>query len=64
MYYGFEPSNDGKERHAELLREAEQMRLARQVKADRPQRKDRTRALRTWLGNQLIGWGRLLTGTA
>ncbi len=64
MYYGFETGHDGKERHAELLREAEQMRLIRLAKQDRPKSKGRFHALRTWLGNQLIGLGRQLAEAA
>lgn len=64
MYYGYDHGIAAKERHAELIRDADAWRFARRMRAALPGYSRRTNALRIWLGNQLIGWGRQLVRAA
>jgi hypothetical protein len=64
MYYEYDHGLAAKERHAELMREADAWRRSSKHRAALGQGGDWANALRVWLGKQLIGWGRQLSGAS
>ncbi len=60
MMYEFEPGFEGRERHADLMRQADQWRLAQRLRTQPSLMSQWSSTMLIWFGKQLIGWGRQL----
>lgn len=60
MFQEFEPGREGKERHADLLRQADEWRLAHAAQTQPSLANQWSSELLIWCGKQLIGLGRQL----
>lgn len=60
MLYGIDSGFEGRERHADMMRQADEWRLAQRVRTQPSRVNQWSSALLIWFGKQLIGWGRQL----